>query len=89
MYKATGFTLESLGVKQQCLHCCGKVKLNKLAHSKQPQEAYLGYFPAKTACERLANPAYEDGTTTKNPQKGSMGEMYSWAHMGKGNTWYK
>lgn len=27
VYKATGFTLESLGVKQQCLHCCGEVKL--------------------------------------------------------------
>lgn len=52
VYKATGFTLESLGVKQQCLHCCREVKLsghvNMLTHSKHRyRECVCDNFPAK------------------------------------------
>lgn len=66
MYKATGFTLESLGVKQQCLHCCGEVKLgghvNMLTHSKhRHRECIWDNFPAKLRVNILAIPAREDG----------------------------
>lgn len=49
VYKATGFTLESLGVKQQCLHCCREVKfgghVNILNHSEH-RECIWDNFPA-------------------------------------------
>lgn len=45
-------TLESLGVKQQCLHCCGEVRLgghgNMLTHSEhRHKECVCDNFPAK------------------------------------------
>ncbi len=66
MYKATGFTLESLGVKQQCLHCCGEVKLgghvNMLIQGKHRHGEFIrDNFPAKLHVNDLPNPAREDG----------------------------
>lgn len=97
VYKATGFTLESLGVKQQCLHCCEEVKLgghvNILTHSEH-QECIWDNFPAKLHVNIWRMQLVRVGSYTPQ-EKGlrgclsSMGEMYSSAHMGKGNTWYK
>lgn len=93
MYKATGFTLESLGVKQQCLHCCtggGRSDwvVNMLTHSKhRHRECIRENFPAKLHVNIWRDPAREDGQLQNKGLRGclsSMGEMYSSAHMGKG-----